>query len=181
MTEVALQFHAVPHLAFEGELARELRPNTLVLRIQPDEGISLQLRGEGPRRGVPGADGGNGLRVQQGLPRAGEADGYERLLHDAMIGDATLFIRTDEVEQAWRIVDPYLEAWADPTAACTSTRPAPGAPTSPTCCSSARVTPGGAHVVSAGGAVVDLVDRRAGGLCPVDGGAIRGPARTRAS
>jgi glucose-6-phosphate 1-dehydrogenase len=42
-----------------------------------------------------------------------EADGYERLLHDAMIGDPTLFIRTDEVEQAWRIVDPYLTAWAE--------------------------------------------------------------------
>ena len=40
------------------------------------------------------------------------AGGYERLLHDAMIGDATLFIRTDEVEQAWQIVDPLLEAWA---------------------------------------------------------------------
>jgi glucose-6-phosphate 1-dehydrogenase len=41
------------------------------------------------------------------------ADGYERLLHDAMIGDATLFIRTDEVEQAWRITDPFLMAWSE--------------------------------------------------------------------
>ncbi len=41
-------------------------------------------------------------------------DAYERLLLDAMIGDPTLFIRTDEVDQAWRIVDPYLEAWAEP-------------------------------------------------------------------
>jgi len=44
------------------------------------------------------------------------ADGYERLIHDAMVGDATLFIRSDEVEQAWRIVDPYLAAWSEPGA-----------------------------------------------------------------
>jgi glucose-6-phosphate 1-dehydrogenase len=42
------------------------------------------------------------------------ADGYERLIHDAMVGDATLFIRSDEVQQAWRIVDPYLTAWSEP-------------------------------------------------------------------
>ena len=42
------------------------------------------------------------------------ADGYERLIHDAMVGDATLFIRSDEVQQAWRIVDPYLQAWSEP-------------------------------------------------------------------
>ena len=47
------------------------------------------------------------------FPGSPEADGYERLLHDAMIGDATLFIRTDEVEQAWQIVDPFLEAWSE--------------------------------------------------------------------
>ena len=41
------------------------------------------------------------------------ADGYERLLHNAMIGDATLFIRSDEVQQAWRIVDPYFQAWSE--------------------------------------------------------------------
>ena len=114
VTEVALQFHSVPFLAFEGELARQLRPNTLVLRIQPDEGISLHFGAKVP---------GEAFRVQsvamdfdydQAFAGAGETDGYPRLLHDAMIGDATLFIRTDEVEQAWRIVDPYLEAWSEP-------------------------------------------------------------------
>ena len=53
-------------------------------------------------------------RTTTAFAETGEADGYQRLLHDAMIGDATLFIRTDEVEQAWRIVDPYLEAWSEP-------------------------------------------------------------------
>jgi len=114
VTEVALQFHRVPFLAFQGQLARQLRPNTLVLRIQPNEGISLHFGAK-----VPGEE----FRVQSvamdflydsafGVDRGG--DGYPRLLHDAMCGDATLFIRSDEVEQAWRIVDPYLEAWSEP-------------------------------------------------------------------
>ncbi len=114
VTEVALQFHHVPFLAFEGELARQLRPNTLVLRIQPDEGISLHFGAKVP---------GEAFRVQsvamdfcydRAFVDNRETDGYPRLLHDAMLGDATLFIRSDEVEQAWRIVDPYLEAWSEP-------------------------------------------------------------------
>ena len=60
-----------------------------------------------------------------------------------MCGDATLFIRTDEVEQAWRIVDPYLEAWSEPGGGLHFYPPAPGARTSPTCCWSGRATPGG--------------------------------------
>ena len=69
VTEVALQFHSVPFLAFEGLMSRQLRPNALVLRIQPDEGISLALRCQGARRGLPGAVGGHGLPVQHGLRR----------------------------------------------------------------------------------------------------------------
>jgi glucose-6-phosphate 1-dehydrogenase len=114
VTEVALQFHSVPFLAFDGRMSRQLRPNTLVLRIQPHEGISLHFGAK-----VPGEE----FRVQSvsmdflydtSFPDTSEADGYPRLLHDAMVGDATLFIRTDEVEQAWRIVDPYLTAWSEP-------------------------------------------------------------------
>jgi glucose-6-phosphate 1-dehydrogenase len=114
VTEVAMQFHTVPFLAFDGALARQLRPNTLVLRIQPDEGISLHFGAK-----VPGEE----FRVQsvamdfsyeKAFADATESDGYPRLLHDAMCGDAILFIRADEVEQAWRIVDPYLEAWREP-------------------------------------------------------------------
>jgi glucose-6-phosphate 1-dehydrogenase len=113
MTEVVLQFHSVPFLAFEGLMSRQLRPNSLVLRIQPNEGISLHFGAKVP---------GEAFRVQSvsmdfEYSRAfhdNGLDGYPRLLHDAMIGDATLFIRSDEVEQAWRAMDPYLEAWAEP-------------------------------------------------------------------
>jgi glucose-6-phosphate 1-dehydrogenase len=114
VTEVALQFHRVPFLAFDGELARQLRPNTLVLRIQPNEGISLHFGAKVPGEAFRVQSVAMDFEYDQAFADTGEADGYPRLLHDAMCGDATLFIRTDEVEQAWRIVDPYLTAWSEP-------------------------------------------------------------------
>ncbi len=111
-TEVVLQFQRVPHLAFGSQLTRDLRPNMLVLRIQPDEGICLffgaKVPGEAFRLRSVDMD----FSYAEAFPGA-EGGGYERLLHDAMIGDATLFIRTDEVERAWQIVDPLLTAWGD--------------------------------------------------------------------
>jgi glucose-6-phosphate 1-dehydrogenase len=111
LTEVALQFQRVPHLPFGSE-AKGLHPNIIVVRIQPDEGVTLRFGAKVP---------GQAFRVRDVLMdfSYGAAfieespDAYERLLLDAMIGDPTLFIRTDEVEQSWRIVDPILEAWAD--------------------------------------------------------------------
>jgi glucose-6-phosphate 1-dehydrogenase len=107
-----MQFHRVPHLAFGGRLARDLRPNELVIRVQPDEGICLlfgaKVPGEAFRLRSVNMDF-SYARVFEGT----NADAYERLLHDAMTGDATLFIRTDEVVQAWRIVDPFLQAWSE--------------------------------------------------------------------
>ena len=110
VTEVALQFKGVPHLPFASKQARELHPNALVLRIQPDEGITLRFGAK-----VPGQE----FRVRDVLMdfSYGAAfleeppDAYERLLLDAMLGDPTLFIRSDEVEQAWRIVAPLMDAW----------------------------------------------------------------------
>jgi glucose-6-phosphate 1-dehydrogenase len=110
VTEVALQFHDVPHLAFGKAESRDLRPNALVLRIQPDEGVALRFGAK-----VPGQafnvrdvlmDMSYGSAFMEDPPEA-----YERLLLDAMVGDPTLFIRSDEVDQAWQIVDPILEAW----------------------------------------------------------------------
>ncbi|HET6874070.1 MAG TPA: glucose-6-phosphate dehydrogenase, partial [Acidimicrobiales bacterium] len=110
LTEVALQFQNVPHLAFGKAESRELRPNALVLRIQPDEGVALRFGAK-----VPGQafnvrdvlmDMSYGSAFMEDPPEA-----YERLLLDAMVGDPTLFIRSDEVDQAWRIVDPILDAW----------------------------------------------------------------------
>ncbi|MCP3978437.1 MAG: glucose-6-phosphate dehydrogenase [bacterium] len=107
LTEVAMQFREVPHRLFRSD---GLTPNTLVLRIQPDEGISLTFDGK-----VPGAQ--SRIRpVDMDFLYGTSFDGatpeaYERLLLDAMLGDSTLFIRRDEVEGSWAWVDGLHEGW----------------------------------------------------------------------
>jgi glucose-6-phosphate 1-dehydrogenase len=111
VTEVALQFQQVPHLPFRAQESRDLHPNALVLRIQPDEGISLRFGAKVPGQAFVVRD--VLMDFSYGAAFLEEApDAYERLLLDAMIGDPTLFIRSDEVLQAWRIADPILRAWA---------------------------------------------------------------------
>ena len=112
VTEVAMQFHRVPHLAFGGRLARDLRPNALIVRIQPDEGICLTFGAKVPGEEFRLRSVGMQFSYAQAFPGV-TADAYERLLHDVMIGDPTLFVRTDEVERAWQIVDPFLTAWSE--------------------------------------------------------------------
>jgi glucose-6-phosphate 1-dehydrogenase len=112
VTEVALQFHNVPHLPFAANKTRGLHPNALVMRIQPDEGITLRFGAKVPGQAFEVRD--VLMDFSYGAAFIEEPpDAYERLLLDAMVGDPTLFIRTDEVEQAWRIVEPLLEAWQD--------------------------------------------------------------------
>ncbi len=109
-TEVTMQFKPVPHLPFAGRLSEDLGPNALVLRVQPDEGISLRFGAKVPgpqfRVRTVSMDFSYGATFLEETP-----DAYERLLHDAMIGDPMLFIRSDEVDLAWQIVDPLLEVW----------------------------------------------------------------------
>lgn len=108
VTEVAIHFKKPPHTLFAGD--RELQHNVLLLRVQPDEGVSLRFGSK-----IPGPD----LRVRDvrmdfrygSAFGGGSADAYERLLLDAMIGDSTLFARRDEVEEAWRIVDSIIRGW----------------------------------------------------------------------
>jgi glucose-6-phosphate 1-dehydrogenase len=114
VTEVALTFRQVPFLLFDHRTSRDLRPNTLILRIQPDEGITLEFGAKVPGEKFHVRSVAMDFSYAEAFAGAEAADGYERLIHDAMVGDATLFIRTDEVRQAWRIVDPYLKAWSEP-------------------------------------------------------------------
>jgi glucose-6-phosphate 1-dehydrogenase len=115
-TEVALQFQGVPHLAFDAAESRELRPNALVLRIQPDEGVALRFGAKVPGQAFRVRD--VLMDMSYGASFLEEApEAYERLLLDAMVGDPTLFIRSDEVDQAWQIVEPLLDTWQE--------RPAP--------------------------------------------------------
>ena len=110
LTEVAIQFQGVPHLPFRAADARGLQPNAIVLHIQPDEGISLGFGAKVPGQAFQVRS--VSMDFSYGAAFVEEApDAYERLLLDAMVGDPTLFIRTDEVEQAWRIVQPVIEVW----------------------------------------------------------------------
>ena len=111
VSEVAIQFHGAPHLPFQPHQVRGLEPDALVVRIHPDEGVTLVFGTKVP---------GTGFHVRSvameflyGAAFPGPTpDAYARLLLDALAGDPTLFIRTDEVLQAWRIVDPILAAFA---------------------------------------------------------------------
>jgi glucose-6-phosphate 1-dehydrogenase len=109
-TQIVIQFRRAPFVLFRDTEVENLMPNQLVLHIQPEEGISLQFAAK-----VPGP-----------IMRLGAVDmnfkyadyfgtqpstGYERLLHDCMIGDATLFQRADMVEAGWCVVSPALDVW----------------------------------------------------------------------
>ena len=109
-TEVAIQFRRAPFVLFRETPVERLMPNLLVMHIQPDEGISLRF----------------GAKIPGPIVRVGSVDmdfhytdyfgsepstGYERLLYDCMIGDATLFQRADMVEAGWSVVQPVLDVW----------------------------------------------------------------------
>ena len=110
-SEVRVQFRPTPHVLFAAQCGPKLDANSLTLRLQPNEGITLRFNGK-----VPGAS--MAIRpVRMHFSYNAEfgaytPEAYERLLLEAIAGDATLFIRSDEVETAWNIVDPVREAWA---------------------------------------------------------------------
>ncbi len=110
VTEVAVEFKPAPHLPFSPHQSRGLGPNVLVLHIQPDEGISLRFGAKVPGRGFEVRSVSMDFLYDTGFAER-PADAYERLLLDALTGDPTLFLRTDEVMQAWRIVAPIQAAW----------------------------------------------------------------------
>jgi glucose-6-phosphate 1-dehydrogenase len=117
-TEIAIQFRRVPHSPFGGLVATpagilpkdSIDPNLLVLRIQPDEGITLRFSAKVP---------GQSLRIRTvnmdflygSAFLTASPEAYERLLLDCMLGDSTLFAREDEVEEAWRICTAILDGW----------------------------------------------------------------------
>jgi len=110
-TEVAIRFRHAPLSLFEGTDVVHLGPNWLVLQIQPDEGLSLQFDVKRPGQGVVLAPVRMSLLYKDWFPALPNV-GYETLIYDCMIGDATLFQRADMVEAGWRIVRPLQEAWA---------------------------------------------------------------------
>jgi len=109
-TEIAISFSAAPGFPFHKEEGTP-KPNWLVLRTAPDEGIFLELQVKRPGPEVALQSVGMLFRYDDWFPDFPNV-GYETLLYDVMIGDATLFMRADMVEQAWRVVQPLQEAWA---------------------------------------------------------------------
>ncbi|MBI2358881.1 MAG: glucose-6-phosphate dehydrogenase, partial [Deltaproteobacteria bacterium] len=110
VTEIAIQFKQPPLLLFESCAREQFSPNTLVLRIQPEEGISLSFEVKPPGLEICVSP----LSLDFSYKAAfGESppDAYETLLRDCMRGDSTLFIRNDWIELAWSLVTPILEAW----------------------------------------------------------------------
>lgn len=111
VTEISIHFKSVPHRIFQDEDVQKVSPNILSFQIQPDEGISFKMscKPPGPRVRVQSVnmDFSYGTSFGVSAPEA-----YERLLLDGMRGDATLFTRDDEIEQAWEILDTTLKAWA---------------------------------------------------------------------
>jgi glucose-6-phosphate 1-dehydrogenase len=110
VTEIRVQFKRPPHLTFGREATKELEPNSITLRIQPEEGISLRFGAKVPTAGVViRSVNMDFLYTSSFLVDA--PDAYERLLLDCMLGDPTLFTRSDEVETAWQFVDVIEESW----------------------------------------------------------------------
>jgi glucose-6-phosphate 1-dehydrogenase len=109
-TTIAIEFKRAPHPPFEDTAAEELRPNVLVIHIQPDEGVSLEFAAKVPGQGLT-------LRTVHmdflygGAFRTGIPEAYERLILDCLLGDATLFTRADEVEEQWSLVDAIVAFW----------------------------------------------------------------------
>lgn len=115
-TEIAICFKQAPYASFKDTPVDALRPNWLVLSIAPDAGISLQFEVKRPGPVVDLAAVKMDFRYNDSFPKEPNV-GYETLIYDVMIGDPTLFMRADMVEQTWRIVQPVLDAWARDRAA----------------------------------------------------------------
>jgi glucose-6-phosphate 1-dehydrogenase len=115
-TTIAIQFKRAPHPPFEEVSVEGLRPNVLLIHVQPDEGLSLAIGAKMPGQGMTirtvHMDFLYGSQFREGLPEA-----YERLILDAMLGDATLFTRADEIEEQWALVDAIVAGWARDRAA----------------------------------------------------------------
>ncbi len=110
VSEVAIQFRAVPHQSFPPEATLDWQPSRLIMSIHPDEGIVLRFQAKypGPKMQLRSVDMRFNYREAFDAP---SPDAYETLLWDVMNNDATLFMRADQVEAAWRLLMPVLEAW----------------------------------------------------------------------
>jgi glucose-6-phosphate 1-dehydrogenase len=111
-TEIAIRFHQAPYALFRGTDVERMYPNWMILHIQPDEGIALEFAAKRPGPAVKLATVSMDFAYKSYFNTAPNT-GYETLIYDAMIGDATLFNRADNVESGWQVVQPIIDAWAN--------------------------------------------------------------------
>lgn len=114
LTEIAVTLRPVPHLAFQAVDSVGFQANQIILTLQPDEGVAVSLGAKipGPQMRIRPVS----MEFHYGTSFLSESpEAYERLILDAMRGDATLFTRNDEVEALWQIIDPILAGWAQDT------------------------------------------------------------------
>jgi glucose-6-phosphate 1-dehydrogenase len=114
LTEIAVILKPVPHVAFQGHGSTGIQANQIVFTLQPDEGVAVSIGAKlpGTRMQIRPVN----LEFRYGTSFLSESpEAYERLILDAMLGDATLFTRNDEIEALWGIIDPILTAWHEDT------------------------------------------------------------------
>ncbi|WP_199253342.1 glucose-6-phosphate dehydrogenase [Mycolicibacterium mengxianglii] len=111
VTEIALVFKRAPHLPFDTTMTEELGKNALVIRVQPDEGITLRFGSKVPGNSMAVRDVNMDFSYGSAFAEA-SPEAYERLILDVLLGEPSLFPVNEEVELAWKILDPALQNWA---------------------------------------------------------------------
>jgi glucose-6-phosphate 1-dehydrogenase len=127
MTEIALIFQRAPHLPFSATETNELGQNALVIRVQPDEGVTVRFGSKVPGPAMEVRDVNMDFAYGESFTES-SPEAYERLLLDVLIGDPPLFPRQEEVELSWQILDPIEEFWAEHTKPEPYTAGTPGPP-----------------------------------------------------
>ena len=117
ISEITVQFKESPYMKTSIDPHQDTRSNVLSLCIQPDEGMHLRMEAKVPDQGMMMQPVDMEFHYATAFKDHAIPEAYERLLQDALEGDARLFIRNDHIEEAWRVVDPLLKAWEDPSAA----------------------------------------------------------------
>jgi glucose-6-phosphate 1-dehydrogenase len=112
VTEIAIRFHQAPYTLFRGTDVERMNPNWMILRIQPNEGIALEFAAKRPGPSVKLSSVSMDFAYKTFF-RTEPNTGYETLIFDCMIGDATLFQRADNIEAGWQAVQPILDVWAN--------------------------------------------------------------------
>ena len=124
VTEIVVEFRRPPHIMFPLGRGESLSPNILSMRLQPDEGLHLRFEVKVPDQGMAMRAEEMEFHYESAFKDQAIPEAYERLLQDALEGDASLFIRSDHIEEAWRVVDPLLEGIEAPSAPRPHTYPA---------------------------------------------------------